>query len=349
MAKKVNKGQKLEELIRLYFLKSGYYVIRGIPFSYKNFMVTDIDLWLYSRTSSVSREIGIVDIKNKRTPQAIERIFWVKGLQKAIKATNALVATTDKRPAVKEFGKEMDVFVLDGNFLNKIEKLQPELDTRISDEDLYELIDTYSFSKLDGDWKGKLLTSKSMLANGLDFDNVNKLLELSHFFIEQVLIKTAYKEVALRCFYLICSFIAINIDYIQRELSFLEDSSTKLKALSNGFKYGLRGEEEIKKIIEMSLAFIEQYTDNGRANSNQARQNINKQFENIPTGKLAEYFIKSDVSKSLFQTGIEFEKLAMNKDFKTHINESVEIKSFISVLLDYWTIDRVNFTNAINA
>jgi hypothetical protein len=223
MAKEVNKGQKMEETLRIYFLKSGYYVIRGVPFKYKDFDITDIDLWLYNRTSPVSREISIVDVKNKKTPLAIERIFWTKGLQIAVKANNALVATTDKRKDVKEFGKDLNVFVLDGNFLDKIKKYEAQLDSRLTNEDFFTMIDNYSLGKLDGNWKGKLSESVSLLALGLNFDNVNKLIENARFFASQVLIKPSQKEVALRCFYKICSCIAVNIDYLQRDLSFLPD------------------------------------------------------------------------------------------------------------------------------
>lgn len=69
----LSKGPKMEELLRNYFLKAGYYVVRGVPFIYEGFDITDIDLWLYGRASSVSREITIVDIKNRKTPQAIEK------------------------------------------------------------------------------------------------------------------------------------------------------------------------------------------------------------------------------------------------------------------------------------
>ena len=187
MVKSLGKGFTMEETLRFYFLQSGYYVARGIPFKYRNFDITDIDIWLYNRTSSVSREITIVDIKNKRTPKAIERIFWVKGLQQAVNANNALVATTDRNPDVKEFGKKLDIFVLDGNFLNKIKKLEEELEHRISDEELYQLFDNYSLSKLDGDWKKKYEESKALLALGLNFDNLNQLIQNAHFFAEQVL------------------------------------------------------------------------------------------------------------------------------------------------------------------
>lgn len=346
MVKKTNKGQKLEEILRIYFLKSGYYVARGVLFKYKSFDITDIDLWLYNRTSSVSREISIVDVKNKKTPLAIERIFWVKGLQLAVKATNALVATTDKRPDVKEFGKDMGVFVLDGSFLNKINKFEKYLDFRILDEDLYAMIDNYSLGKLDGDWKGKLIESQSLLALGLNFDNVNKLIENAHFFVEHILTKPSQKEVALRCFYRICSYISINVDYLQRDLSFLEDIDARKKAFIEGFRYGEKGEKNIKQIIDMSLSFVEQYSDNGKVTANQARYNINKQLEDIQTDILAEYFSKYEVLQSIFNTAILFEEMAMKKEFINHVNSPVEIKGLIGVLLDFYSIDRVDFTEA---
>ena len=349
MAKKANKGHKLEEILRIYFLKSGYYVARGIPFKYKNFDITDIDLWLYNKASSISREISIVDIKNKKTPQAIERIFWVKGLQLAVKASNAIVATTDKRHDVKEFGEDLNVFVLDGNFLTKLNKFEKYLDLRLLDEDIFNLINNYSLGKLDGDWKGRILESKSLLAKGLNFDNLNKLIENARFFAEQVLIKQSQKEIALRCFYLICSYIAINLDFIYRDLSFLEDVNARKKKLTEGFKYGSKGEKEIKKMIDMSLSFVEQYSDNGSTTANQARYNITKQLDNIQVNILSDYFSKFEVMQLLFETAIKFEELALHKDFIVHNSSSIEIKSFVSVLLDFFSIDRVTFSESIKA
>jgi len=346
MENELPKGYKMEELLRIYFLQSGYYAARGIPFKYRNFDITDIDLWLYNRTSSVSRDISIIDVKNKKTPKAIERIFWVKGLQMAIKADNALVATTDKKHDVKDFGNEMDVFVLDGNFLNKIKKFEREFEHRITDEEFFQLINEYALAKLDGDWKKVYEDSKSLLALGLNFDNLNQLINNASFFAEKVIKTPSQKEIALRCFYQICSFISINIDYIQKELLFLEDASLREKAFSNGFKYGSRGEKEIKKIIDMSLDFIAQYSDNGSATANQARVNIYKDFNNTDTNHLAQYFSKFDVLKNTFNTAIEFEKISMSKTFTNHLTASTEVKSFIGVLLDYYSIDRVKFLNA---
>ena len=339
----LTKGFQAEENLRMYFLQNGYYVARGIPFKYKGFDITDIDLWIYHRTSSVSREISIIDIKNKKTPQAIERIFWVKGLQLAVGATNALVATTDKRIDVKDFGKKLDVFVLDGNFLNKIHKFETHQEFRLSDEEILKMIDSYSLSKLDGNWKVKFLEAKSLLVLGLNFDNLNKLIEIARFFAEQVLGKPSQKEIALRIFYIICSFIGINIDYIQKDLAFLEDKTNRFNAFKNGFRYGNKGEEEIKKIIDMSLSFVEQFSVDGKSSVNQARYNIDKQFQSMRTDILAEYFSNHEILKDIFNVSIKFEYYGMNRILEYPHSATIEIKSFIGVLLDYFELDRVNF------
>lgn len=221
--KSSGKGYMMEEILRNYFLKAGYFVVRGVPFSYEGFDVTDIDLWLYSRTSSVSREITIVDIKNKKTPQAIERIFWVKGLQKAVKASSAIVATTEKRQSVKNFGKEVGVLVLDGTFLDKLANAELNKN-RITEDDFFSKIDNYSLGKLDGDWKGRIRFCKSLFSKQLSFDTCNELLINAHFFVEQVFVKKTQREIALRCLYLLISYLIVAIDFTLKELSFLEFS-----------------------------------------------------------------------------------------------------------------------------
>jgi len=341
-----DKGYMMEELLRRYFLSAGYYVTRGVPFIYEGFSITDIDLWLYGRTSSVSREIAIVDIKNKKTPQVIERIFWVKGLQQAVNATNAMVATTDKRQEVKDFGRELGVLVLDGNFLNKLSNSIEDMKNRLSDEDFIHKIEEYSLGKLDGDWKGRYLESKSLLSYGLSFDSCNQWLEHARFFADQVLLKPTQKETALRCFYLICSYIAISIDFILKELSFLEVTE-RSRLISEGLTYGAKGKTGFNRMLRMSLSILEEYTTNGAATSNQARNNIEKELSKLPTNILGEFFGKSDIVKSIFNIGKDLESLAMKTQFTTHLNSSLELKGLIGALLDYWNIERMHFNEII--
>ncbi|OPB92602.1 hypothetical protein BB020_08355 [Elizabethkingia occulta] len=338
-SKILSKGPQMEELLRNYFLKSGYFVVRGVPFVYESFDVTDIDLWLYSRTSSVSREVTIVDAKNKRTPQAIERIFWVQGLRIATKSSSAIVATTDRRQEVKDFGKDLGIMVLDGNFLQKLTVSHSAISDRLSDEDFYDKISEYVLNKLDGDWKGRIRFSKSLLSSTLSFDSCNEWLLQARFFAEQSITKENQREIALRCLYLICSFIAIAIDYSIKEISFLEPSE-RSKLIKEGFTYGTRGSLGIKKILNLAMGLVEENTKDGGIIAKEVKNNVEKQFANLNTAMLGEYFSKSDVSRNLFSVGKEFEQLAMSKDFVNHNHSSIELRGMLYCFLDYWEIDR---------
>jgi hypothetical protein len=338
------KGYRMEELLRNYFLKSGYYVVRGVPFVYEGFDVTDIDLWLYSRTSSVSREITLVDSKNKRTPQAIERIFWVQGLRIATQATNAIVATTDRRQEVKDFGRELGIVVLDGNFLQKLTTSDAYVLERISDEEFFAKISEYVLHKLDGDWKGRIKHSKSLLSNPLSFDSCNEWLSEAKFFAEQAITKENQREIALRCLYLICSFIAIAVDYCMKEISFHE-TVERSRLIKEGFTYGSRGSLGIKKILNVAIGLVEENAKDGAVIARQVKNNVETQLAKLNTTILGEYFSKNEVARTLFTVGKEFEQLAMNKEFISHSSASAELRSMLFCLLDYWEFDRKMFTS----
>ncbi len=339
----VTKGLKMEELLRAYFLKAGYYVIRGVPFVYEGFDVTDIDLWLYSRTSSVAREVTLVDAKNKKTPQAIERIFWVQGLRIAAKATSAIVATTDKRPEVRDFGRELGVFVLDGNFLSKLANADEPNTTRLSDEEFFSRINEYSLSKLDGDWRARLILSKSLLARSLSFDSCNEWLAQGKFFAEKAVTKGKQRETALRCLYLICSFLAVALDYAMKELSF-HDQSERNNLIKDGFTYGSRGSQGMKKILNVAMGLVEQHANDGPAISRQVRTSVDNELAQLGTAGLGEFFSKNDVARSLFPVARDFEQLAYSREFSSHESASVELRSMLYCLVDYWKINRVMFS-----
>lgn len=336
------KGYHMEELLRNYFLKAGYYVARGVPFKYEGFDITDVDLWLYNRISSVSREVTIVDCKNKKTPQAIERIFWIHGLKIALEATSAIVATTDKRQEVKDFGKDLNIVVLDGNFMEKLKISDSVISDRFSDEEFENKIKEYSLNKIDGDWLGRMRFSKSLLSSRLSFDTCNSWLIQASFFAEQVITKQNQRELALRCLYILCSYVAIGIDYCMKEISFLEQSE-RSKVMKDGFTYGSKGSTGISKMLNLAIGLIEENSIEGSNQANELRNKILNKFENLNTNILAEYFSKNDVSKNLFNVAIEFEQIAMNKNFVNHNNSSIPLRSMLGCLLDHWKIDRSIF------
>jgi len=341
-----NKGHAMEEALRSYFLKAGYYVARGVPFNYEGFDITDIDLWLYGRSSSVTREIIIVDIKNRSTPKAIERIFWVQGLRQATKATTAIVATTDRRQEVKDFGRDLGILVLDGSFLKKLTKSDVTTSERLGEEEFISLIDAYTLGRLDGDWKGKIHLCKSLLSRGLSFDNCNEWLAHAQFFAEQSITKPTQRKIALRCFYSLCSFVAIALDFQLRELSFSEQSE-RSELIKDGFTYGSKGRVGMKKVLSVAMALVEQHAVDGKLISKQVRSSVESQLSSLNTVVLGEYFSRNDVAKSLFSVAKELEGLALKREFVCHSAASVELRGLISCLLDYFGIDRVMFSDSI--
>jgi hypothetical protein len=335
----LGKGYLAEELLRAYFSRAGYFVVRGVPFTYEGFDVTDIDLWLYSRSSSVSREIAIVDAKNKKTPQAIERIFWIKGLQKAVGASKAIVATTDRRPEVKDFGKELDVVVLDGNFLARLGSPEGYNPSRLSDEEFFQIVADYTLGKLDGDWKGRVRLCKGLLSKGLTFDNCNAWLGHAKFFALNSMENQRQRVLALRCLYMICSFVALSIDYLLEELAFVEQQE-RATLLKEGFTYGSRGRSGLKKVLEIALGLVEQHAEDGALTSRQVRSSVERQLDSLQVDILAEYFSKPGVGRGLFAVAKEFEQLSMQRVFVEHSSASVELKSMLYCLMDHWSIDR---------
>jgi hypothetical protein len=97
------KGAVLEEVLRAYFLRAGFFVVRGVPFRFADEDLTDVDLWLYERPTGASRRVQICDVKYKQRPKAVERIFWTSGLAGALEVDGAYVATTTfSRPCPKD-------------------------------------------------------------------------------------------------------------------------------------------------------------------------------------------------------------------------------------------------------
>ena len=121
------KGAVLEEVLRAYFLRAGFFVIRGVPFRFADEDLTDVDLWLYERPTGTSRRVQICDIKYKQRPKAVERIFWTSGLAAALDVDGAYVATTDKRKSLRSVADKLDLQLIDGTDIQRIQNSQAVL------------------------------------------------------------------------------------------------------------------------------------------------------------------------------------------------------------------------------
>lgn len=328
------KGAAAEEALRNYFLSIGYYVVRGCKFTFNRFDVTDVDLWLYARNSPLSRERIAVDIKNKKTPQALERIFWAKGLQAVLGLDSCIVATTDSRPDIREFGLQHDVKVLDGKFLSRLTKSSRSHKERISEEDFLADIDSGSLGRLSGDWRGRYEASKSRLLHSLNFDGCNAWLEDLNYLFSQL----ASGVHPWRLLYSTCSHMLIAVDFILREHVTADQEQRRL-AIDRGIRYGNSGQVFTEKLGRMAAALVESVAAQPGLSETVERE-IKEQAANVKADILADFFSKVGGSAGLFETALELEALAFSPTTPRPSTLSVQVQSVLGVLADFCDIDR---------
>jgi hypothetical protein len=331
------KGDVMEEQLRSYFLSSGYYVVRGVKFKYKHFDITDIDLFLYNRSSSISRQRINVDIKNKKSPQAFERILWANGLKNLLNFDSCIVATTDRREELVSFGQTHNTTVLNGNFLKKLEtnssvtKLMTE---RLSEDILLDELSKYKDYKQIGNktWRDLYETSKSQILTQQDFSGINSLLPTINYFIESILTDERKREMATRTFYLTVSHFLIMIDFILKDISFL-DQNDRAKRLSDGFMYGNLGKDAINKIVEIAVEL----------SNTKSRYWLSRQLENSQVQIFKEFFSSIENGQHLFVWAKQFESVGYAKYFTNPTELDSPLKAVIGIILDYFETDRKKF------
>ena len=335
--KTINKGEQMEELLRTYFLNLGYYVVRGVKYRYEGLDVTDVDLYLYGRSSSLTRDRINVDIKNKKSPQAFERILWANGLKKLLGFNSCIVATTDQKGLTHSFGQLHDTLVLDGAFLGKLRK--QSLTERLTEEDLLQKLSKYrSYKTYDNkDWKFLYESSKSRLLTELDFAGFNGTLLLLQYFLEKASTDIQKREDATRMVYLVLSHLLIIIDFIVKDIAFLEISD-KEKKLSEGFNFGNLGSDGVDKILSIAI----------QISGNKSQSSIAKSLENSDTDILKEFFSKNEIAKKLYNWAKELEIAGYNPNFINPNSLEPTLKGLLSVILDYSKIERRKFFEAYN-
>lgn len=332
--KTANKGYLIEEAIRDYFLELGFYVLRGVEFSHKTMLTTDIDLWLYNRPSSLTRERINVDIKNKKTPHATERIFWTKGVQTILGLDKCIVATSDKHPLIKEFGDKNNVIVLDGNFLNKIKVKYTG--SRLTEEEFLKEITEGSLGKISGNWAEIVKKEKSSMLSSLDYSGCISSLENIREFMEYSITMPQRKKSACKVSFLFISYFLIKLDYLLKDLAFY-DNTARRELLEKGMKYGNFGEKGLQSVMDTAKKLA------GLDGSQNMDNQILSEYDKLKTDILGQYFSKYDVVNKLFALAKQFESLAFNRSFENPNQLSIELKSIISVLLDYHEIKRSQF------
>lgn len=332
------KGASLEELVRAYFARQGFFALRGVSYRFEDEEVTDIDVWLYGRQTASVRTRTVVDVKDKRSPKAFERVLWTRGLQLALGADRAVVATTETSPKVMAFAQQQKVALLSKSFL---ERLSKSLDTagRLSAEQMTSYISEYSSHKQDGDWLKKLSEAKSAVVSLPGFPAFNKAISAFRFFAERVETRPQHRDQATRCAFLCAALACIALDSAL-ERSLYDDAATKYQSIMTGVTYGDAGDSRVQSSISKVINVIAGGMENGRVIARQVADSFNDIFSQVRADIVAEYFVREQNSSVLFAVAKELDEWAFSLSNVTPMDLSKEARSVVGVFADFSGVRR---------
>ena len=346
------KGAVLEELLRAYFLRAGFFVIRGVPFRFADEDLTDVDLWLYERPTGTARRVQICDIKYKQRPKAVERIFWTSGLGKALDVDGAYVATTDKRKSLRSVAEKLDVQLVDGTDIQRIQSSQSVLYAdRISDEDLIR-----DLQRVDKEFKNKSLQEArvdilSALSEGFGAPSAVRALE---GFSRLATAAVSYHpdsdaaRAAGRLAYLAAAIVCESLDRVSVVAAF-RTTEERRELILNAVRLGALSNDEGQRTLKLALALVEKYAAGGRSAANAVEARIKKDLELIPAEIVADQAARLLKGDQLFIVGRELEMAGYHVALPPFDALSLQTKSMLGALLDYAGVDRVRFAQAWKA
>jgi hypothetical protein len=328
------KGAGLEELARAYFARQGFVAVRSVSIQFEEEEVTDIDVWLYGRQGGGVRTRALVDVKDKRSPKAFERIMWARGMQLALGCDRAVVTTTDTNAKVTRFAQQQKVALLTAAFLRRWSGGNDVLKGRLSLEELNASIQSYAGHKQDGDWIRQIAAAKSAVVSLAPYPAFNKAISSFRFFAERAATRPQHREQALRGAFLSAALACIALDSALEKLAF-EEPPARHRLLYAGVTYGDAGDNRVQASIDTVLSVISKGVKNGRAIARQTSDALEEMFAGVRAEIIAEFFSKEQNAGHLFTVARELESRAHARARSDLTDLSVEAKSIIGVFADF--------------
>lgn len=327
------KGAGLEELARAFFARQGFVAIRSVWIQFEDEDVTDIDVWLYGQQGGTLRTRALVDVKDKKSPKAFERVIWTRGMQLALGCDRAFVTTTDNSQKVVRFAHQQKVSLLTAAYLRHWVGADV-LKDRLSLEELHGTIKLFPGFKQDGDWIRQIETAKSALVSLSPYPAFNRAMSSFRFFAERAATRPQHREQALRGAYLSASYACLALDSAMERLAF-EQTQVRHQTLYAGITYGDSGDNRVKGSIETVLSVISKGVSNGRVIARQAGDALDQMFTSVRAEIIAEFFSKEQNGSLLFQVARELEGRAHARSRSVLTGLSVEAKAVLGVFADF--------------
>jgi len=342
------KGLETEELLRAYFLRAGFFVVRGIKLNHAGDDLTDIDLWVYERSATLARRRTVIDIKDKGRPQAAERLFFIKGLAEVIGVEGAGVATSDPRPRLRELARKHSLLWIDGVDLQRLKAADDfAAMERISEEDLLALTAKLDRSRSSRAFGDALAQIKSATADRFGAASANSALDAAQFYMREALAAfpgSEAAEISIRLAYLSVALAAAAFDFASADVA-LRPQGDRQKSMTDAIRYGEDREGAIQR-MRFAEALIRDYAPNGAAVAQIIKERLASDLKAVPAEDLGEIAAKMSRTNMLFNVARALEHAAYEETLRAFDDLGPDAKSFLGAVLDFTAVDRKGFALA---
>lgn len=343
---KLAKGYRAEELVRGYFLRAGFFVLRGIKLRHEGAVLSDIDVWIYERSATLARRRMIIDVKDKGKPQAAERFFFIKGLASVLAVEGAGVATSENRPALRELAQKHGLLWIDGSDLQRLKSSEALAELgRLSEEDFYLAAGRVDKERNNGNlYVKKVDDLKSAVANRFGPSCANLALETFSFFAREVVIShpgSAAAEVAVRLSYFAASIAAAALDFASADVA-LRPSTERVRYLAGAIRFGSDIAGTVHK-LEWAKQAIRDFLPNGAALAQAVHTRLNEAADAVPAEDLAVIAAHLSKGSELFNIARSLENQAYAEPLVGFDHLDASAKTFLGALLDFAGMSRAGF------
>ena len=337
----LDKGGAAEEALRLYFQQLGAFVVRGVKVRAGRDHVTDIDLWVYTRASVHARHIAIVDIKNKKRAKGYERLIWLKGLQSAVGADEAIVATTASKEDLRPFASRLGLKLLSAQVFKAVMSRYSAATERLASEDLEKLWRTV---KLEGgeSLASRMETNLVEIGLGLSFSALNTWMDEAARLLVHCHDHERTPAASARAVLLLASLVAIAADYVGRNTAF-DDPESRRSHFREGLLFGNAAEGTSNRFLGFAERVATDYLDKTGAAASTIRSGFQQAVKNLPVGPFIDFFARPAAGRELFDAAAQLESAAFAKGQPSFANLPPEGKTIIGLLIDYADLDRRKF------